>query len=99
MPTTQVLSAMDPLISNAGNLLAPSGPNPPARSSHNDQHLSVTLDDRGALICWLYDFILFNIKSADNINCSIEFTDLWMRFQNLTNEMIVTKNGRYVNIL
>lgn len=29
-----------------------------------------------------------------NLNVSLDDRDLWMRFQNLTNEMIVTKNGR-----
>lgn len=29
-----------------------------------------------------------------NVNVSLDDRDLWMRFQNLTNEMIVTKNGR-----
>lgn len=29
-----------------------------------------------------------------NVNVALDDRDLWMRFQNLTNEMIVTKNGR-----
>lgn len=29
-----------------------------------------------------------------NCNIALDDRDLWMRFQNLTNEMIVTKNGR-----
>lgn len=29
-----------------------------------------------------------------NVNVLLDDRDLWMRFQNLTNEMIVTKNGR-----
>lgn len=28
------------------------------------------------------------------VHYTLSHTDLWMRFQNLTNEMIVTKNGR-----
>ena len=31
-----------------------------------------------------------------NLNVVLDDRDLWLRFQNLTNEMIVTKNGRYV---
>lgn len=29
-----------------------------------------------------------------NLHVSLDDRDLWLRFQNLTNEMIVTKNGR-----
>lgn len=29
-----------------------------------------------------------------DLNVTLDDRDLWMRFQNLTNEMIVTKNGR-----
>lgn len=29
-----------------------------------------------------------------NLSIVLDDRDLWMRFQNLTNEMIVTKNGR-----
>lgn len=31
-----------------------------------------------------------------NVIVSLDDRELWMRFQNLTNEMIVTKNGRFV---
>lgn len=34
-----------------------------------------------------------------NVNVSLDDRELWMRFQNLTNEMIVTKNGRFVSII
>ena len=40
---------------------------------------------------------LQNSRSPDldrNLNISLDDRELWMRFQNLTNEMIVTKNGR-----
>lgn len=42
---------------------------------------------------------LQNSRSPDldrNLNVSLDDRELWMRFQNLTNEMIVTKNGRFV---
>lgn len=29
-----------------------------------------------------------------DLNITLDDRDLWLRFQNLTNEMIVTKNGR-----
>lgn len=29
-----------------------------------------------------------------NLHVTLDDRDLWLRFQNLTNEMIVTKNGR-----
>lgn len=29
-----------------------------------------------------------------NLNITLDDRDLWLRFQHLTNEMIVTKNGR-----
>ena len=32
-----------------------------------------------------------------NLHVSLDDRELWLRFQNLTNEMIVTKNGRQVN--
>lgn len=32
-----------------------------------------------------------------NVIVSLDDRELWMRFQNLTNEMIVTKNGRFVS--
>lgn len=31
----------------------------------------------------------------DNAKITLEESDLWRRFKSLTNEMIVTKNGRY----
>lgn len=31
-----------------------------------------------------------------NLRVSLDDRELWLRFQNLTNEMIVTKNGRWV---
>lgn len=31
-----------------------------------------------------------------DVNVALDDRDLWVRFQTLTNEMIVTKNGRYV---
>lgn len=34
-----------------------------------------------------------------NVLVSLDDRELWMRFQNLTNEMIVTKNGRFVSSL
>ena len=39
-------------------------------------------------------------KSPDlerNLSVVLDDRDLWCRFQNLINEMIVTKNGRFVN--
>lgn len=38
-------------------------------------------------------------RSDRNLSISLDDRDLWLRFQNLTNEMIVTKNGRYVRRL
>ena len=38
-----------------------------------------------------------NRRSPDmdaDLNVTLDDRELWMRFQNLTNEMIVTKNGR-----
>lgn len=48
-----------------------------------------------------------NDKDAENKNTTdesqvkivLEEADLWRRFKSLTNEMIVTKNGRYVALL
>lgn len=31
-----------------------------------------------------------------NLTATLDDRELWIRFQNLTNEMIVTKNGRFV---
>lgn len=41
-------------------------------------------------------------KSPDlerNLTVRLDDRDLWLKFQNLTNEMIVTKNGRLVEYL
>lgn len=32
-----------------------------------------------------------------DLNVTLDDRELWLRFQNLTNEMIVTKNGRWVS--
>lgn len=32
------------------------------------------------------------------VNVALDDRELWVRFQTLTNEMIVTKNGRFVQI-
>lgn len=35
-----------------------------------------------------------DVSSDRGLVVSLDERDLWLRFQNLTNEMIVTKNGR-----
>ena len=35
------------------------------------------------------------LSEASKVNVTLEESDLWKKFEALTNEMIVTKNGRY----
>ena len=37
---------------------------------------------------------ILSTNSSDDINVDLEDSQLWNKFQSLTNEMIVTKNGR-----
>lgn len=81
MSTSHILSAVDPHS------------NPTTNGTHSPQHLHSehlnpnnnhgSLQTRGS-------------PSAleRNLHVSLDDRELWLRFQNLTNEMIVTKNGR-----
>lgn len=66
---------------------------PHANGTHSPQHLHndpmVNASNHGSL---------GNRGSPNtlerNLHVSLDDRELWLRFQNLTNEMIVTKNGR-----
>lgn len=100
MATSHILTSIEPSMMSVGsppvgmqqNSLSPNGYHPNNGNSppNHIQHLNGNGSN------------YTNSRSPDqidrNLNVSLDDRDLWMRFQNLTNEMIVTKNGRYVKL-
>uniref|UniRef100_A0A182T2F4 T-box domain-containing protein n=1 Tax=Anopheles maculatus TaxID=74869 RepID=A0A182T2F4_9DIPT len=100
MATSHILSAIDPIITGSANTPTGGGmnggdggsvPNGTSTGAGNGGGSTVggTLLQSGSTIMG---------RGADRgLSVTLDDRDLWLRFQNLTNEMIVTKNGRYVN--
>lgn len=85
MATSHILSAIEPSlmsISTAVSLNSSNSVHPNSNGSGCNNSLNNSMTGRSP------DHI------DRNLNVSLDDRDLWMRFQNLTNEMIVTKNGR-----
>lgn len=59
MPTSQILSTMDPLIPNSSSgLLTPTSSNQQNRNAiDSDRNLNVTLDERGTSHIYIYYYI------------------------------------------
>lgn len=78
MSTSHILSAVDPH----------------SNGTHSPQHLHAP----DAMVSTGNHNSLGNRGSPNalerNLHVSLDDRELWLRFQNLTNEMIVTKNGR-----
>ena len=80
MSTSHILSAVDPHANQSTN------------GTHSPQHLHsehLNANAHGSM----------QQRSSPNalernLHVSLDDRELWLRFQNLTNEMIVTKNGR-----
>ncbi|XP_065360522.1 T-related protein isoform X1 [Calliphora vicina] len=80
MSTSHILSAVDP------------HPNQSTNGTHSPQHLHsehLNANNHGSLQQRGSPSAL-----ERNLHVSLDDRELWLRFQNLTNEMIVTKNGR-----
>lgn len=83
MATSHILSAIEPSLMSTSTTVGLNSSNsvhPNSNGCNNSLNNSMT--------CRSPDHI------DRNLNVSLDDRDLWMRFQNLTNEMIVTKNGR-----
>ncbi|XP_065084002.1 T-related protein [Ochlerotatus camptorhynchus] len=82
MATSHILSAIDPLMTASSNGGSTGATTNGSNMSQSGGGSSGTLGGhaRGG--------------REQNLAVTLDDRDLWMRFQNLTNEMIVTKNGR-----
>uniref|UniRef100_A0A1A9WFH6 T-box domain-containing protein n=1 Tax=Glossina brevipalpis TaxID=37001 RepID=A0A1A9WFH6_9MUSC len=79
--TSHILSAIDPHATNSsGN-----------ESHHSPQHLHDEIMNSSNILTG--NRTSPNVMER-NLHVTLDDRELWLRFQNLTNEMIVTKNGR-----
>ncbi|XP_055596161.1 T-related protein [Uranotaenia lowii] len=87
MATSHILSAIDPLMTgstNGGTTTSATGGNSSSSGGSNGSGGSSSIGHHGR----------GGGASERNLSVTLDDRDLWLRFQNLTNEMIVTKNGR-----
>uniref|UniRef100_A0A182R0G7 T-box domain-containing protein n=1 Tax=Anopheles farauti TaxID=69004 RepID=A0A182R0G7_9DIPT len=101
MATSHILSAIDPIIT--GTVNTPNGggdgtvPNgATGGGGANGQGGGNGSAVVGASLLHPGSTIMGRGAGDRSLSVTLDDRDLWLRFQNLTNEMIVTKNGRYV---
>lgn len=82
MATSHILSAIDPLMTGSSN------GSPGGATSGSMAHSNASSAGSGGASHGRGG------ASERNLSVTLDDRDLWLRFQNLTNEMIVTKNGR-----
>lgn len=85
MATSHILSAIDPLMTASSNGGSTGATTNGSNMSQSGGGSGGTLGGHG------------RGGREQNLAVTLDDRDLWMRFQNLTNEMIVTKNGRWVS--
>jgi hypothetical protein len=85
--TSYILSAIEPSVNVMSNM------DDADRSSINDNKLIKINSDVAPNLTNLSSMSK-NLDMERNLMVNLDDRDLWCRFQNLTNEMIVTKNGR-----
>jgi len=97
MATSHILSAIEPLTGNNGNNGNTTGGGNIALSSQQQQQQQQQQHQQQHQLHSNQQQNNNNNRSPDierNLNVTLDDRELWLRFQNLTNEMIVTKNGR-----
>uniref|UniRef100_A0A182RVG7 T-box domain-containing protein n=1 Tax=Anopheles funestus TaxID=62324 RepID=A0A182RVG7_ANOFN len=94
MATSHILSAIDPIITGSANTPTSGGMNggdggsvPNGASTGAGSTVGGTLLQSGSTV-------MGRGAGDRSLSVTLDDRDLWLRFQNLTNEMIVTKNGR-----
>nr|XP_019527731.2 T-related protein-like [Aedes albopictus] len=92
MATSHILSAIDPLMTASSNGGSPVG----ATSNGSSMSQSVGSGGGGSTLGGHGGRGGGSGAGSreQNLSVTLDDRDLWLRFQNLTNEMIVTKNGR-----
>ena len=93
MATSHILSAIDPLMTASSNGGSPVG----ATSNGSSMSQSVGSGGGGSALGGHGGRGGGGGGAGSreqNLSVTLDDRDLWLRFQNLTNEMIVTKNGR-----
>lgn len=83
------------------NLLSATEPNINGMSSNHDDgndrsnnHKMMKMNNEGSTNLTNLTNLSKSLDMERNLTVNLDDRDLWCRFQNLTNEMIVTKNGR-----
>jgi len=106
MTTSHILSAVDPTTGLNGNVAAGSGSHSPQHAAHNGHGHGHGhgLGSVGGVVAMTSGGGGNGHRTVGgagspneldrNLRVSLDDRELWLRFQNLTNEMIVTKNGR-----
>lgn len=106
MTTSHILSAVDPTTGLNGNVAAGSGSHSPQHAAHNGHGHGHGhgLGSVGGVVAMTSGGGGSGHRTVGgagspneldrNLRVSLDDRELWLRFQNLTNEMIVTKNGR-----
>lgn len=84
--TSYILSSIEPSINLSATI------DDSSRSS--DHHKAIKLNADGASGLTNLTHLSKGLEMDRNLIVSLDDRELWCRFQNLTNEMIVTKNGR-----
>ena len=95
MATSHILSAIDPIITGSAN--TPTGGGMNGTDAGSISNGANTGGGGGTTTLLQSGSTVMGRGAGDrSLSVTLDDRDLWLRFQNLTNEMIVTKNGRYV---
>jgi T-box len=83
--SSYILSAIEPNISNMSHL---------DDSDRSNEGKLIKLNSEAATSLTNLSNLNKSLEMERNLMINLDDRELWCRFQNLTNEMIVTKNGR-----
>lgn len=83
--TSYTISSVEPNITNSSTVEG---------SERVNDHRAVKLNAEAAINLTNLTHLSKNLDMERNLMVNLDDRELWCRFQNLTNEMIVTKNGR-----
>uniref|UniRef100_A0A6E8W675 T-box domain-containing protein n=1 Tax=Anopheles coluzzii TaxID=1518534 RepID=A0A6E8W675_ANOCL len=93
MATSHILSAIDPIITGSAN--TPTGGGMNGTDAGSISNGANTGGGGGTTTLLQSGSTVMGRGAGDrSLSVTLDDRDLWLRFQNLTNEMIVTKNGR-----
>lgn len=83
--TSYTISSVEPILNISSTV---------EESERSNDHRAVKLNAEAAIGLTNLTHLNKNLDMERNLMVNLDDRELWCRFQNLTNEMIVTKNGR-----